>query len=449
MSNEFTENQYREIIRIAQNNYIFSGYDVIPWDSNFVLWRHDIDFSINRSLSLARIESEEGVFSTFFVNLKSEFYNPNENFNKEMLSEINAMGHQIGLHIDLSSEDHPTEGFLLANLEKESKWLSDLLQVEIFAFSFHNPNSQLLKHDQETYCGLINCYSKKLREKVEYCSDSNGYWRFEKVIDVLQSGVHDRLQVLTHPGWWQKKKMSPRSRVHRSAYGRARDVMSNYDRTLVRLKRKNLFGNAEVLRDLKFKDQKERELCDYLWNIEDFEILYLKLWQVMERKNMQICYLHFKRNWSISQDEIDSFFVSSGSKGSWTMFDELLKDGWQKASGMEWFVMENLINTFDALINSRISEMTKDLEKGCVKLCTVIKNLENQEDGLLEKFAMYGRDESFEKNLSSDSNREISEQSKKVGDQANFSTHELWLNFCMRFLKKKDTKKKSSLENDQ
>ena len=97
------------------------------------------------------------------------------------------------------------------------------------AFSFHNPTEFLLLWERDTYGGLINCYSRTFKTTIPYCSDSNGYWRFRRLRDALESAQDPRLQVLTHPGWWQEVPLHPRERIFRSVYGRALDIMNLYD----------------------------------------------------------------------------------------------------------------------------------------------------------------------------------------------------------------------------
>ena len=62
-----------------------------------------------------------------------------------------------------------------------------------------------------------------------YVSDSNGYWRFERLPEVLAAGAHERLHVLTHPEWWQEEAMSPRERILRCIAGRARRRGDRHD----------------------------------------------------------------------------------------------------------------------------------------------------------------------------------------------------------------------------
>lgn len=40
--------------------------------------RHDIDFSVNKSLALAQIEPDPEIKSTYYVNPHSEFHNASE-----------------------------------------------------------------------------------------------------------------------------------------------------------------------------------------------------------------------------------------------------------------------------------------------------------------------------------------------------------------------------------
>ena len=48
---------------------------------------------------------------------------------------------------------------------------------------------------------------QKILEKFKYCSDSNGYWRFESFEELINDTTIKKLYVLTHPVWWQKKSI--------------------------------------------------------------------------------------------------------------------------------------------------------------------------------------------------------------------------------------------------
>lgn len=73
MDQDFTVNYYRQLVRSAVTNYKQASYRSIPFGQRFVFWRHDCDFSLNRSLALEGVEAEEGLRPTFFVNPHCEF----------------------------------------------------------------------------------------------------------------------------------------------------------------------------------------------------------------------------------------------------------------------------------------------------------------------------------------------------------------------------------------
>ena len=54
---DFVEKNYKRILKKINSKTIF--YDQTKVNSEFTLWRHDIDFSIHRSYSLAKIEKKK------------------------------------------------------------------------------------------------------------------------------------------------------------------------------------------------------------------------------------------------------------------------------------------------------------------------------------------------------------------------------------------------------
>ena len=229
---DFTTDQFRKLLQLAQVNYQFVSYENIPFGERFILWRHDCDYSLNRAFKLAEIEAQEGVCSTYFINPHCEFYNLLEAGQAKLVEQILGLGHAIGLHFDA--------GFQRTTNEAE---LEEQIAIEIsLAFSFHNPNEALLAYEEDSYGGSLNCYSRKFKDEIPYCSDSNGYWRFRRLREVLETGVNFCLQVLTHPAWWQDKPMLPMERIDRCIKGRSEAVRRQYVQQLRTMGRKNI-GN--------------------------------------------------------------------------------------------------------------------------------------------------------------------------------------------------------------
>jgi hypothetical protein len=237
---DFTEDRYRELIRRARRHYRFEPFGTSCAEPH-VLWRHDLDHSVHRALALARIEAEEGVAATYFVLLRSEYYNPLERAISDRLHEIASLGHRIGLHFDASFWELRDDEQLADRLAFERRLLEDLTGSEVGAFSFHVPEvGGALRFDDDVIAGMVNAYGRTLRERYPYVSDSNGYWRFRRLHDVIAAHEEPRLQVLTHPEWWVPAPMSPSARIDRAIHGRARSVRAEYDALLASLGRVNV-----------------------------------------------------------------------------------------------------------------------------------------------------------------------------------------------------------------
>jgi hypothetical protein len=239
--NDFTEASYRDIIKAAKKKYIFCGYTDAPM-ANTLLWRHDLDFSVQRALRVAEIEAEENVRSTFFLLLHSEYYNLFEKTIFDIVKKISGMGHFLGLHFDASvypSIEHKSD--LEKWLAFEKAIVEQIFETEVNAFSYHNPDvGNVLRFDDYKIAGMVNAYSSVIKTNYFYCSDSNGYWRYHRLHDVIRSAEHERLHILTHPEWWVPAAMSPRDRVSRCIDGRAAALHKHYDRLLAELGRVNI-----------------------------------------------------------------------------------------------------------------------------------------------------------------------------------------------------------------
>lgn len=271
---DFTINNYRCLLRLAIDKYAVVSYSHIPFGSRFLLWRHDVDYSLNRALVLAKLERQEGIKATYFINLHSEFYNVNEANQRSLVQNILALGHDLGLHFDGAFYDVTSEHDLDRLVALEAEHLHILFGLRPVAFSFHNPVAVHLACEADYYGGLVNCYSKRFKSEIAYCSDSNGYWRFRRLPDVLAEAKDPCLQVLTHPEWWQDAQMPPRQRIFRSAFGRAAASMRIYDAGLEQHGRINHAGAAGALHVLKLSQPHQFEFCDYLWNQERYETLF-------------------------------------------------------------------------------------------------------------------------------------------------------------------------------
>jgi hypothetical protein len=238
---DFTESTFAEVLDFAVARFSFVRFGSDP-GSPHLLWRHDVDMSVHRALALARLEQDRGVTATYFIRLHAEFYNALEWPIGAMIQEISGSGHAIGLHFETDRRLRiPDEDVLEEKLEFERAILEELAQTSVRAVSFHDPEAgNLLRFRRKAYAGMENAYAYLAEAGYVYVSDSDGYWRFRSLPDVLMENIGRNLHVLTHPEWWTPEPMPPRARMQRCAEGRALAVQNTYDIALAERGRINV-----------------------------------------------------------------------------------------------------------------------------------------------------------------------------------------------------------------
>ena len=163
-----------------------------------LLIRHDIDFSIELALKVAKIESQIGLRSTFFVRFDAKYYNPFFIPHLEMLHEIKSMGHELGLHYSVypgSTGLDPTE-----HVMTQKNTLEHLLNAPVESGAPHEP-SRTIQNSKNPLADLfkVDAYSDQLMSQFKYISDSGGRWREGNPMNWLEE---KNLYVLIHPFWW-------------------------------------------------------------------------------------------------------------------------------------------------------------------------------------------------------------------------------------------------------
>lgn len=208
---EFTYTAYRGLLDLLrQGGYAFTDYHDYQTHPRCVILRHDIDNSLPQALRLAEIEAEEGVKSTWFVLLRTDFYNPASAASQKTLRRIRELGHEIGLHFDEmayageggtgSCASSSTEELIV----REAGILADICGCPITTVSMHRPSKVTLEADLKIP-GMVNSYGQTLFHDFKYLSDSRRRWR-EPVEDIIRGGEHDRLHILTHAFWYHEQE---------------------------------------------------------------------------------------------------------------------------------------------------------------------------------------------------------------------------------------------------
>jgi len=250
----FTIEDYRVLLAATAQVYPCVGFEVLDGDTlpaRFAIVRHDIDMSPGRALELARVEYLLGVRATYTVLLTGDFYSPLEENSRETLRQIAGLGHDIGLHFDARWHGIDSEEQLEAAITWEAETLDRVLGLgadqRVAMFSFHNTTPFTMSCRRKNYAGLHNAYAGVLQQGVQYTSDSNGYWIHRSWRRLLDER-HDRIQVLTHPEWWETDDHEPAEKVCHELQRRASRNWSAYVGLLAASGRVNRTGLGDAAR---------------------------------------------------------------------------------------------------------------------------------------------------------------------------------------------------------
>ncbi|MDC0651704.1 hypothetical protein OAP55_00430 [Alphaproteobacteria bacterium] len=199
---KFSISKYKLLLKTLK------GYDVKfkKYNDNLnsgknILLRHDVDFCPLRALEIAKLEKELKVTSTYFFLINTNFYNIHSLENTKAVLEILKLGHEVGLHFDASL--FSSNKSLNSECKKEIEVLEKVIGRKIYIVSFHRPAKNLLSYEKKI-ANIEHTYMSKYFKKIDYCSDSQGEWRYNTPLSIIKKKTPDdfTLHLLTHPIWW-------------------------------------------------------------------------------------------------------------------------------------------------------------------------------------------------------------------------------------------------------
>jgi hypothetical protein len=179
MSCSFELGHYAEILAAGQaGGYRFAFFGDGPERGDIYL-RHDIDLSLDAALSMAELEAEHGVRTTYLLMTESIFYNLASSEGADAIARLRDLGHAVGLHA------------VYPNVALDGRFDS--------VVSWHNPRAEYMGR---TIPGATNVYAEPFFSPPAYRSDSNQHWRSGCPHEELRGGGFPWLQILVHPEIW-------------------------------------------------------------------------------------------------------------------------------------------------------------------------------------------------------------------------------------------------------
>ena len=207
----FSFRHYNEILKMAKSlGYEFCFFSETPDKKNKKLYlRHDVDFSLEAALRLAKIDKMNGVYSTFFIRFGSPFYNLFDFNQSKIIKKIIDLGHQVGLHFDercIGSQK--TQATIEDEVMRQLKILKKYFNIKNI-ISFHYP-SRFIFNKNFGVDKFKSTYSAQFFSEIKYLSDSRGIWKDGCACKLLTSkNLPENLQLLMHGEWWGTKGNDP------------------------------------------------------------------------------------------------------------------------------------------------------------------------------------------------------------------------------------------------
>ena len=206
----FDINDYRELlidfIKDGRHFYPISSMGSMP-DGKCIFLRHDVDLFLDGWLAMPQCENELGISATYYICL-TQHYNIFHNENRSFLRQLIEMGHDIGLHYDVTTyPDDETK--MSKHLEFEIGVLSAIVGKPIKTIVMHQPFKGNIDPFQ-SHEDYVNPNNPVYRNNLRYISDSCRAWRDEKLIECFGVNQPRLLMINLHPELWLEGRINNR-----------------------------------------------------------------------------------------------------------------------------------------------------------------------------------------------------------------------------------------------
>ena len=140
MPKSFSYDEYQTIMQRYQDQHVIMDFaQVTDATKRYCVIRHDVEFSIDRALDLARFEARAlNLQTTYLFQIRNNCYNIASDVNLEKIHEIQSLGHKVGLHVHLGlmdKQDNPTQF-----IQEEAKLFKWMTGIDVDRYSFHRPH---------------------------------------------------------------------------------------------------------------------------------------------------------------------------------------------------------------------------------------------------------------------------------------------------------------------
>jgi len=209
---KFTYDVYTKLLDTLSERYRLIQFSQTKHTNPpYVVLRHDVDFSLDAALRMAKLEKSMNVLSTYSVLLSHKLYNIFEQDSVKILKQIRDLGHEIILHYDPELyEKYHIDYYTILN--KQLEILGLILGTQIDTVARHKNSLKVTynpfpDHEFFTPGGQIvhNADFSQLYDLT--VKDPCRMWN-KRFIERLFTFEDNRIQLLTHPCMWTYEEVN-------------------------------------------------------------------------------------------------------------------------------------------------------------------------------------------------------------------------------------------------
>ena len=123
---DFTLGKYEELCQTVQQKYtIYTVYEYLKQKpaGSCAIVRHDVDRKVMNSLSMAELEHDLGIQSTYYFRYPYTFQ-------KEVIRKIHSLGHEIGYHYEVLSKTNGDFQKAISLFEQELQEFRKICRID-------------------------------------------------------------------------------------------------------------------------------------------------------------------------------------------------------------------------------------------------------------------------------------------------------------------------------
>ena len=222
----FTIEGYKILLRYLNQIYKIAPFCRISQKNTpYLILRHDVDYSLEAALEMARLENSLGISATYFVLASCEVYDLFEEKNAYCLKQISGLGHEIGLHFEPRKYRSYNRG-VHETFRIEVQRLESLSGQKVRSIARHNP------WDRDPFAsirGYINANHPFWRSDL-FVHDSCRAWATIENLFTIINNPLGRVQLLVHPDNWQRDEVDRETLIERLFAGLKRKNLSQKQR---------------------------------------------------------------------------------------------------------------------------------------------------------------------------------------------------------------------------